>query len=146
MAVSIESLQVEHHESGFGLDSDTPRLSWRFSGADGIKDWSQSRYEITVDRGEDHRVFSVDSNDNVLVPWPDRPLVSRERATLSVRAMGNNSWTAPMTIVVEGGFFHKEDWKAEVAGGPKVGGERGPLRPVRVWGSFQWDGQGKTAR
>jgi alpha-L-rhamnosidase len=145
--VQIESLQAEHHESGLGLDNPTPRLSWRYNNPSGIKDWTQSAYEITIHQGGRSTTEQLDSDENVLVPWLGEPLTSRERVRVEVRAKGaDGTWTERREINLEAGLLEKSDWKAKVAGGPKIGGERGPLRPVRVWGKMEWDGKGTNAR
>lgn len=144
--VEISTLQVEHHESGFGLDSPNPRLSWRFNNPDGLRDWKQTSYEVKIHQRGETKVEVVKGEDSVLVPWLGEPLKSRERVEVEVRAMGSNGeWTAQKRITIEAGLLAKKDWKAEVAGGPKLGGERGPLRPVRVWGKFEWDGKSTSA-
>lgn len=144
--VQIKSIQAEHHESGFGLDTPNPRLSWRFASSD-TKDWKQASYEVTISQGGQTVKKEVQSEENVLVPWAGQPLGSRERVKVEVRAKGSDgAWTEKKAIEIEAGLLDKGDWKAEVAGGPKIGDERGPLRPVRVWGKFDWDGQASSAR
>jgi alpha-L-rhamnosidase len=145
--VQIESLQAEHHESGFGLDGATPRLSWRFNNPTGVRDWTQAAYEVTIYQEGKESTKHIDSGDNVLVPWLGKPLRSRERVKVGIRAKGSDgSWTEKKGMTLEAGLLEKGDWSAEVAGGPKIGDERGPLRPIRVWGKIEWDGQGSSAR
>lgn len=145
--VQIESLQAEHHESGLGLDSPTPRLSWRFNNPSGVKKWTQSAYEITIHQRGRSVTELRDSEENILVPWLGEPLTSRERVRVEVRAKGGDGvWSETQEINLEAGLLDKRDWEAKVAGGPKIGEERGPLRPVRVWGKIDWDGKGTSAR
>lgn len=145
--VQIESLRAEHHESGLGLDSPNPRLSWRFTNPSGTKNWTQSAYEVTIFQGGQLTAKQVDSDNNVLVPWLGKPLSSRERVRVGIRVRGaDEKWTEMREIDIEAGLLERGDWKAEVAGGPKIGAERGPLRPVRVWGKVEWDGEGSRAR
>lgn len=99
MTVQIASLQVEHHESGFGIDSPKPRLSWRFTNSTGAKDWKQAKYEMTITRNGQTTSEEVEGDESVLVPWIGKPLVSRERVELQVRAKGNDgNWTEKKSI------------------------------------------------
>jgi alpha-L-rhamnosidase len=145
--VHISNLQVEHHESGFGIDSPNPRLSWRFENPNGVKDWKQASYEIKIKQRGESKASVVKEEENVLVPWLGHTLQSREKVEVEVRAMGSDgTLTESKSITVEAGLLEKGDWKAEVVGGAKIGGPRGPLRPVRVWGKFEWDGKSASAR
>lgn len=83
----------EHHHSGIGIGTGTPRLSWRFTTSEEIVSaWHQTSYEIEVcfNSVPDTKPekFVIQSSNNVLVPWPARPLTSRESATVRVRVTG----------------------------------------------------------
>lgn len=146
MGVRIESLQAEHHESGFGIDVPAPRLSWRFAQSDEV-DWRQAGYEIEIVQGGQAEKYEVKGEDSVLVPWPGKRLVSRERVEAKVRAEGvDGQFTNWVSMWIEAGLFGQDDWVAKAVGGPRLGGEKGPLRPVRVCTRFLWEGEIKTAR
>ncbi|KAK8044681.1 bacterial alpha-L-rhamnosidase-domain-containing protein [Apiospora rasikravindrae] len=99
----IENLRIEHyptdlsghHPTCLGTQHPSPRISWQYRGENPDKppkNWQQVSYEIQVRRNRSNHqdVFksTVDSRNNILVPWPGAPLVSRERAQLRVRAYG----------------------------------------------------------
>ncbi|KAF4169621.1 hypothetical protein CNMCM6936_006780 [Aspergillus lentulus] len=99
----IIALRFEHHPSGLGVHSSSPRISWTFSAIDeSIRDWKQCQYEIAVQRQTGppaHLV--VQSAESSLVAWPSTPLQSREQAQVRVRVRG--SWmdraTGPSVLV-----------------------------------------------
>lgn len=143
--VQIEAVSVEHHPTGFGIDSPTPRLSWRFLNSEGTKDWVQKAYQIRTDQGGKVTTHDGSSSDNVLVPWHGKPLQSRERVHVDVRALGSDgSWTEWQSIDVETGLHKRDDWSAHMVGPPKQ--PEGPKRGEKVWKEFEWDGKGKSAR
>ncbi|RAX20683.1 MULTISPECIES: alpha-L-rhamnosidase [unclassified Actinomyces] len=92
-APSVVDLRFEHHRAAarlLAVETATPRLSWRISGApDG---WRQEGYEVEVTRagGEGHEteVATVKSAEQILVPWPTTPLASRQSATVRIRVRG----------------------------------------------------------
>ena len=84
------ALRFEHHEEPFGIGEDRPRLSWQVrTDAPG---WVQTAYELEVgpDAGSLASYGRVDSAEQLLQPWPARPLASRERAAARVRVWGND--------------------------------------------------------
>ncbi|KAK8085280.1 hypothetical protein PG997_006551 [Apiospora hydei] len=99
----IENLRIEHHPTGLGIPHPSPRISWGYRGKSPKKlpkNWLQVSYEIEVLRNRskspDVWSFAIDSRNNILVPWPDVPLVSLERTHLRVRAKGG-SFPDPLT-------------------------------------------------
>jgi alpha-L-rhamnosidase len=56
MSVQIAQVTAEHHESGFALDTPSPRLSWRFKETEAA-DWVQIGYEIQVKREQGEEVY-----------------------------------------------------------------------------------------
>ncbi|MFC4785641.1 family 78 glycoside hydrolase catalytic domain [Nocardioides sp. MAHUQ-72] len=101
-------LRVEHLDEPLGVGDRQPRLSWTLPpGA-----VEQKAYEIELDDGT--TTGRVDSPDNVLVPWPGRPLRSRERRTARVRVwtdQGDVGWSEE--AVLETGLLDAEDWTAD---------------------------------
>ncbi|CAK7232439.1 hypothetical protein SEUCBS140593_008260 [Sporothrix eucalyptigena] len=112
---SLSAPTVDQHATGLGIGTPSPRLSWRFllGDAETDNDWTQTGYDLEVQRGTSTEEYHVDSSDSVLVPWPSAPLTSRERASVRVRAHGSKSstewsaWTA-----VECGLLDRADWSA----------------------------------
>ncbi|XXH05680.1 hypothetical protein Hte_012115 [Hypoxylon texense] len=138
----------EHHHSGFGLGYSEPRLSWQFEADDSTpKGWTQSRYDVEITWIADEIVehFSVDSDESVLVPWPARPLRSRESARVRVRSSGKgvdgsvseSPWSP--AGVVEAGFLNRDDWKASFITSSERIGPNGPLQPLRFRREFTLD-------
>ena len=79
-----------------GLGIDRPRLSWRI--ADAPADYIQSGYDIELVRSGQRTLWSVESAEQVLVPWPAEPLTSRESVSVRVRVRGSgheSHWSEP---------------------------------------------------
>jgi alpha-L-rhamnosidase len=85
------SLRFEHRTDPgptLGIGTATPRLSWQIPTADA--GYAQAAYEVEIsDSGggagkvsdtATAQVFTVQSPDQILVPWPGDPLASRESA------------------------------------------------------------------
>lgn len=142
MAISIAQLSAEHHHSGFGLFTKTPRLSWRFN-ATTAKGWKQAKYEITVSRQGKEESYQVDSNQSLLVPWPAAPLSSREQASVRVRATGiDGSTTDWASLNLEVALLDRSEWQASLISGEPQGPE--PKRPFRLRKAFTWPGSGSA--
>lgn len=116
--LSISKVTFEHYPDGFGIGHSAPRLSWRFSGE--ARDWKQVAAEIKIllnpgSSSESLETFRIETSDSVLVPWPVRPLKSRDIAEVTVRAIGESlstPWSAPTTV--EAALLDRGDWKAEL--------------------------------
>lgn len=113
---TVSAPRIEHHRDPFGIGESRPRLSWTLSEApDG---WRQARYAVTVAHDDGEETVEVASAEQVLVPWPVRPLDSRERIGVRVAVQGvDGSWSAdsPETWL-ETGLLHAEDWSARPVG------------------------------
>ncbi|WP_329477046.1 glycoside hydrolase family 78 protein [Kribbella sp. NBC_01484] len=105
------SLRFEHRAAPvLGLGTATPRLSWQVAAADA--DYAQTAYEVEITTGT-AQVYTVQSPEQVLVPWPGDPLTSRESAQVRVRVRGNgdwSDWSRPATVEV--GLLGSDDWTA----------------------------------
>ncbi|KAL2676511.1 hypothetical protein Neosp_010271 [[Neocosmospora] mangrovei] len=134
MSVSIAQLSAEHHHSGFGLFTATPRLSWRFNSTT-IKGWKQASYELAITRNGKEETYHVDSSSSVYNPWPSSPLSSRERAEVKVRAVGiDGSSTDWASLTIEVALLNRSDWTAKLVGGPSQGPD--PKRPILLRKTF----------
>lgn len=110
--------RFEHHREALGIGAPSPRLSWKTAGPGG---WIQTAYEVEIVRA--NRTFSsgrIASAEQVLVPWPDSPLSSRERALVRIRLWGDGDaemptvWSEP--AAVEAGLLDPADWVAVPVG------------------------------
>ncbi|OHE97707.1 hypothetical protein CORC01_06912 [Colletotrichum orchidophilum] len=138
--LKITSLRFEHHPTGLGVSSPTPRISWRVTSDSIPKDWQQKSYKVKISRGSaSAREFHIEGGSTVLVPWPDTPLASGERATVLVRSHGtsedaqsDSEWSSEATV--EAALLSRDDWKATPVTAPPRSAshpdERG-IRPAR---------------
>jgi alpha-L-rhamnosidase len=98
-------LRAEHRDQPLGLGDPRPRISWRLpAGTTG-----QTAYELHIDDRDPVRVATA---DNVLVPWPGRPLASGEGRSLRVRVWtehGLSGWSPDLTV--EAGLLDATDWR-----------------------------------
>ena len=105
----------EHLTGGLGIGVPEPRLSWTLPSGAG----HQTGYEIEIRRdGVTERTGRIAGSRQILVPWPSRPLASRERVTVRVRVWTTgcepSAWSAPSTV--EGGLLRPSDWSARPVG------------------------------
>jgi alpha-L-rhamnosidase len=132
----VSAVRFEHRDDPLGIGEDRPRLSWQVASRQGRR---QAAYELTI--GDEF--FHVDSADSVLVPWPARPLASREAREVRVRVIGTDGevsdWRDP--VGVERGLT-AHDWEAALI--EPAGHERGPAALLRR--SFLADGEIARAR
>jgi alpha-L-rhamnosidase len=112
------------HGPTLGVGTANPRLSWIVPDAD--PDFAQDAYEVEVTR-DGAEVVTVESGEQVLVPWPVGPLASRERATIRVRVRGGGDWSGwsePATV--EAGLLETGDWTARFVSPQGIGGVESP--------------------
>ncbi|WRT68754.1 uncharacterized protein IL334_005734 [Kwoniella shivajii] len=147
MSVTIQSVQAEHHESGFAIAHSKPRLSWRFGSSD-TEGWKQTSYEMLIKR-EDADIeenYKVQSEDSVLVPWPSTPLSSREIVHVKIRSKGNDEkYTNWSEITLEAAFLDRKEWKANLISGPPQPKDD-PKEPFRLRKSFSISSNPSKAR
>ncbi|KXH64607.1 hypothetical protein CSAL01_09495 [Colletotrichum salicis] len=144
-SLNITSLRFEHHPTGLGVSSSTPRISWRVESNLIANNWQQTSYDIKISRGSaTAQVFLIEDASTILVPWPDTPLTSGERATVAVRSHGtsdaawsDSEWSSEATV--EAALLSRDDWKAApIIAPPRTAShpdERG-IRPVRFRKGF----------
>lgn len=138
--VQVESITFEHHYNpptadGYhvhplGIGENCPSISWTLTGDE--KDWKQASYELQIKRGDSGRTFNVLSSASILIPWPDKPLSSREKASVSVKVTGvdgSSSWWSN-DYRVEAGLFDRKDWTSSVIAASRTLSTRGSLRPA----------------
>src|SRR5690242_20703735 len=105
------SIRFEHRTDATPvLGTATPRLSWQVATAPA--DYVQTAYEVEI-TSTTPQSFTVESAEQVLVPWPGEPLASRARAQVRVRVRGEGDWSAwSESAVVEVGLLSPDDWTA----------------------------------
>ncbi|MET0318727.1 MAG: family 78 glycoside hydrolase catalytic domain [Rhodococcus fascians] len=110
------------HGAVLGVATPTPRLTWTISTAPA--GYRQGAYEIEVTRAGAVERAVVESDEQILVPWPGAPLASREAASVRVRVR-DARWSpwSPSTQV-EAGLLTAEDWSARFVSPVGVGGMR----------------------
>jgi alpha-L-rhamnosidase len=148
---------VEHHREPLGIGEPRPRLSWTVSAP---AEWRQRAYEIELAREAGTSRTRAESSDQVLVPWPDAELCSRERVTVRVRVAGEPAepgdtdepepagfgpWSPPVTL--EAGLLDPRDWQAMPVGANwPEDPESDDRRPALVRREFYLDGEPVSAR
>jgi alpha-L-rhamnosidase len=107
----------ERLPGGLGIGTARPRISWQLPPMSG----NQIAYELELWRGGQVETSGrVPSAERYLVPWPGRPLVSRERVRVRVRTwteddLGPSDWSEPAWV--EAGLLAQADWRAVPVGG-----------------------------
>ena len=143
MIVHPVNIRFEHHPSGFGIGTRAPRISWGLAGDEG--NFSQAAYEVELSGQSGVSAVTVNSKDQVLVPWPFAALGSRERAEVRVRCASGDNWTDwSEPVVVETALLDPNDWTASFVA-PKEIGRLGAPAPV-VRGEFEVHGPVASAR
>lgn len=106
----------EHHREPLGIGSSAPRLSWR--AVTDTTDWRQAAHQVEI-TAADGTVLAdtgrIASAESLLVPWPGRPLGSRQRVGVRVRVWGEGEddpspWSE--TSYAETGLLAPADWTA----------------------------------
>ncbi|WP_454050040.1 family 78 glycoside hydrolase catalytic domain [Cellulomonas sp. Marseille-Q8402] len=130
-------VRFEHHAPGrLGIGEVRPRLSWQVAEAAPGYRQRAARVEVTLGlpgHATETTVHDLDGPDQVLVPWPARPLRSRERAVVRVQVAGDDGWGAwsePGTA--EAGLLEPGDWSASFVGPAWVEPHDDLRRPARV--------------
>lgn len=126
---SVAAPTAEHHREPFGIGEASPRLSWKTTAPPG---WAQQAYQIEATRtAGTYRTGWLISPDSVLVPWPLRPLASREACEVRVRVRGVDrivsEWSPPLQI--ETGLLAPTDWKAHAISPHELERPTGERRP-----------------
>lgn len=135
----MTSLRFDHHPDTDPLGTGTaePRLSWSFAGE--AKNWKQTSYELKISKPgqpEAEHIRIEETDKSLFIPWPSKPLKSRETATIRVKADGTGDggestteWTAPQHV--EAGLLQRSDWKAKFITSTQQTPKDKPHRPIR---------------
>ncbi|HXW82684.1 MAG TPA: glycoside hydrolase family 78 protein [Acidimicrobiales bacterium] len=143
MTVRPAKLRFEHHPTGFGIGTGTPRISWQLTNREGS--FEQTAYEVELTGRPEVGAVTVKSAEQVLVPWPFAPLGSRQRATVRVRVASGDRWSEwSEPAEVETGLLSTDDWTAVFVTPRGVGGLNSPAPVVR--GAFVVNGEVARAR
>jgi alpha-L-rhamnosidase len=123
-------VRFEHADSGFGIGTGTPRLSWQVPAAP--EGYRQTAYELELTDADSGEVVTrrVDSAEQVLVPWPFPALASRARGSVRVRVQGPDGWgdwSEP--AAVETTLLDPADWTARFVS-PRTLGGIGEAAPI----------------
>ena len=143
MTVRPVNIRFEHHPTGFGIGRSAPRISWQLANDESA--FEQTAYEVELAGVRGGGPVRVESNAQVLVPWPFAPLGSRERATVRVRVGSGGRWSDWSEVAeVEAGLLDPSDWTAGFVTPTEVGGLGSPAPLVR--GEFAVRGPVARAR
>lgn len=119
--VKVAKLRFDHRPDTdpIGIGTAEPRLSWSFAGE--AKNWKQTSYELEISKpgqAEDEHIRVDETEKSLFIPWPSKPLKSRETASVRIKAVGTGDggdstteWTAPQRV--EAGLLQRSDWKAK---------------------------------
>jgi alpha-L-rhamnosidase len=145
--MSIGPATFERSPDGLGLGTACPRISWRLP--DGSPDQDGYELEIQGDGGPAVTTGRVAAPDRSLVPWPRRPLRSRERARVRVRVWtrGGESpsqWSEPAWA--EAALLEPGDWVAQPVGGAWPQEGTTDRRAARIRREFEVDRPVAAAR
>lgn len=109
--VLVSAPRFEHHHLTLGITDGSPRVSWTTYAP---PDWTQRAYQLEVTAADTWLTTVIASDEQVLLPWPRRPLTSREAATVRVRVWGDDggpsAWSPPAHV--EAGLLKPSDWSA----------------------------------
>jgi alpha-L-rhamnosidase len=143
LTVRPVNIRFEHHPTGFGIGRSAPRISWQLANDESA--FEQTAYEVELAGVRGGGPVRVESNAQVLVPWPFAPLGSRERATVRVRVGSGGRWSDWSEVAeVEAGLLDPSDWTAGFVTPTEVGGLGSPAPLVR--GEFAVRGPVARAR
>jgi alpha-L-rhamnosidase len=146
MSIIASAPRFEHLPGALGIGVAAPRISWKTVAPAG---WVPAAYEIeTVRESGTATSGRIDSAESVLVPWPDAPLASRERASVRVRVWGHDGTGSEWSdaAVVEAGLLESTDWVAQVAGPSWPEEPDSDRQPPRLRRAFTVDGTVASAR
>jgi alpha-L-rhamnosidase len=152
LQVAAPTFELHRPGEALGIGEASPRVSWRFLSSS--PNWLQLSYTIQIYLNEftsnqSPTSYKIKSPDSVLVPWPTKPLESKEKAWVRVKAFGvegceDTDWSEWATV--ETGILEKKDWKATFIEAPRTLSFGGSLRPALFRKEFKLKGAVKSAR
>ena len=116
--VELKALTVEHLENPLGIDTTTPRFSWKSYSQQ--KDVRQQSYHILVassmqkldaNEGDLWDSGEVTSADQLWITYQGKPLKSNQHAYWKVKIttnVGNSAWSRPASFSV--GLLSENRW------------------------------------
>ncbi|NOR76513.1 MAG: family 78 glycoside hydrolase catalytic domain [Draconibacterium sp.] len=134
LQVNVDNLRCEYKINPFGVDIETPRLSWILqSNHRGVK---QSAYQIIVassleklnaNEGDIWNTKKVKSDKSIQIYYEGKPLESNHKYFWKVKVWDQNGETNTSTPAFwTTGLFNDSDWKAKWIGLDKAVGEDNP--------------------
>jgi alpha-L-rhamnosidase len=147
IASAPTDIRFEHWVTGhvaLGIGIPEPRLSWVVPDAE--PGYGQARYQVEVIRGDAAvEAVTVESSEQVLVPWPVAPLGSRERVAVRVRVSDGGGWSRwSEAAEAEAGLLAPSDWLARFVSPRHLARLEMPA-PV-LHGAFEVRGEVRRAR
>ncbi|WP_353114856.1 family 78 glycoside hydrolase catalytic domain [Microbacterium sp.] len=134
MNTLVRSLRLGHAENTLGGGEPSPPLTWTVTTDD--PEWRQEEVEIVATGADEVQRIRLRTTAQVRVPWPFRPLRSRERVSVRVRVGQDGAWsTFSAPSAYETGLLREEDWTAKAIT-PHSLGRIGDPAPI-VFSSFQ---------
>nr|WP_246253751.1 alpha-L-rhamnosidase [Isoptericola chiayiensis] len=124
-----------------GIGAARPRVSWTLPHAPA--GYRQAGYELrgvitAADGTPEEFGEQVEGDAQVLVPWPARPLGSREAVLVQVRVRsaggGWSAWSDPTSVEV--GLLGPQEWEAALVGPDDSGVAPSDRRPPLLRGEF----------
>lgn len=147
--MTIRELTLEHQPHGdvTCVNTHEPRLSWKLD-AGSSRNVEQRSYEVEIAPSliDDHESkaesYSFESTNSILVPWPGKPLSSRQQCVIRVRVHltadgmeDSTPWTEWHTI--ETALLERSEFAASFITTSAQPQPDGPLRPVRFRKTFE---------
>lgn len=125
-SVTCGVLRVEHLCNPRGIGNRKPRLSWM--NKTDVAGWTQHAYEISMTSNGATETVRLTSAEQNLVPWPFRPLESRQQGRLAVRVSDSDGiwcpWSEPASI--EAGLLEPGDFSARMISPRSIAGLNDP--------------------
>ncbi|MFL5727621.1 MAG: family 78 glycoside hydrolase catalytic domain [Chloroflexota bacterium] len=149
-AVTVVDVRCQVPRGVLAMGRDPVRLTWRVEPAfDGL---TQEAYEVEASGAADFSAVTaasgvVDSPDQVGVPDPGRPLMSREVRFYRVRVGVAGRWSDWGPVLrVEAGLLEGADWQADAVTLEDDPGAEGPSPAPFIRGEFEVAGAIESAR
>lgn len=152
--VKVNGLRFDHHPDAnpLGVGTAEPRLSWSFAGE--AKNWKQTSYQLEISQPGQAEYVTIrvsDTDKSLFIPWPSKPLKSRETATVRVKVAGTSDkgestteWTSEQHV--EAGLLQQSDWHAKFITSTQQTPKDKPHRPIRFRSpAFQIDAKDKLS-